>query len=202
MQAYRQTGFPATIVRPSLTYDTVIPVAIGSWKDFTIVERMRQGKKIVVHGDGSNLWTVTHSEDFAKGFVGLLGHQQAVGQSFHITSDEVLTWNQIYQAMAEAAGVVARIVHIPTDFIVFIEPGLEGTLRGDKAVSAVFDNTKIKRFVPGFQATIPFRQGIRRTIQWFDERPERKVFVEANDLMIDRLLRAYGKAYPEALDKT
>jgi nucleoside-diphosphate-sugar epimerase len=193
MRAYRDGGFPATIVRPSLTYDTVIPVSIGSWTDFTIVERMRRGEKIVVHGDGTNLWTVTHSEDFAKGFVGLLAHQQAVGQSFHITSDEVLNWDQIYQAVAEAAGTEARIVHMATDFIVSVEPGLEGTLLGDKAHSAIFDNSKIKRFVPDFQATIPFRRGIRRTIEWFDAKPQRKTIVKENDQMIDRLLKAYGK---------
>jgi nucleoside-diphosphate-sugar epimerase len=111
---YRDDNFPVTIVRPSLTYDTVIPVPIGGWNQYTVVDRMKKGKKIIVHGDGSSLWTNTHAEDFAKGFVGLLGHQQAIGQSFHITSDELLTWNQIHEALAEAAGCKASSISLPT----------------------------------------------------------------------------------------
>ena len=102
-EAFYEKGFPACIVRPSHTYETVIPAAIGSWEDFTLIERMRKGKKIIIHGDGSSLWTMTHSRDFAKGFVGLMGNQSSIGHSFHITSEEILTWNQIYEAMAEAA---------------------------------------------------------------------------------------------------
>jgi len=158
---YRENDFPITIVRPSLTYRTVIPVAIGSWTDFTIIERIRQGKPIVVHGDGTSLWTITHSDDFAKGFNGLLGHQQAIGHSFHITSDELLTWNQIYEAVGEAAGAKPNIVHIASDFICEVgdkngQSWMWGNLWGDKAHSVIFDNTKIKTFVPGFVATIPF----------------------------------------------
>ena len=172
-KAYRENGFPITIVRPSHTYETVIPVAIGSWTDFTLIDRMRKGKKIIIHGDGSSLWTITHSEDFAIGFVGLLGHQQAIGQSFHITSDEILNWNQIYESVAEAAGVELNAVHIASDFICNVadEMGLDwmrGNLIGDKATSTIFDNSKIKTFVPDFKATIPFRQGFKRTIDWFD----------------------------------
>jgi nucleoside-diphosphate-sugar epimerase len=117
MKAYREQGFPITIVRPSHTYDMVIPAAIGSWTDFTLIDRIRKGKEIIIHGDGNSLWVMTHASDFAKGFVGLLGHQQAIGHSFHITSDEVLTWNQIYEAMAEAAGAPLKAVHIATDFV-------------------------------------------------------------------------------------
>lgn len=200
MRAYRASGFPVTIVRPSLTYDTVIPVAIGSWTDFTIVDRMRRGRPVVVHGDGTSLWTITHSEDFAKGFVGLLGQQQAIGHAFHITSDELLTWNQIYEAVADAAGAKADIVHVPSDFIIRVAKTcgmgwMEGNLLGDKAVSAIMDNSKIKRFVPGYQATIPFKQGIRRTVEWFDADPARRVIHDGNNRFLDRVLANYAKAF-------
>jgi nucleoside-diphosphate-sugar epimerase len=191
-RAYREEGFPITIVRPSLTYDTVIPVAIGGWTEYTIIERMKQGKQVIIHGDGTSLWTVTHAEDFAKGFVGLLGHEEAIGHAFHITSDEILTWNQIYQAVADAAGLQARVVHIPSDFIARCEPSLAGTLLGDKAVSVMFDNTKVKRFVPDFKATIPFADGIKRTLAWFEADPARKLVRKETDEMMDRILRSYG----------
>ena len=192
---HRREGFPMAIVRPSLTYDTVFPVALGGWNDFTIVDRMRRGQKIVVHGDGTSLWTCTHSEDFAKGFIGLLGNAQAAGHAFHITSDEVLSWDQIYQTIAQAAGTAADIVHVPSDFIARMEPWQKGNLHGDKAHSAIFDNAKIKRFVPGFQAAIPFRTGIRRTIEWFEEKPERMRIVEANNALIDRILERYEAVF-------
>ena len=121
-----------------------------------------------MHGDGSSLWVVTHAEDFARGFLGLLGNGRAVGQAFHITSDEVLTWDQIYQTIAEALGVEAKIVHIPSDLIARVAPQLAGTLLGDKTWSMVFDNSKIRSFVPGFKATTSLRDGIRRTLAWFD----------------------------------
>jgi nucleoside-diphosphate-sugar epimerase len=191
-RSYRDEEFPITIVRPSLTYDTVIPVAIGGGGEYTIIDRMKQGKQIIVHGDGTSLWTVTHSEDFAKGFVGLLGHQQAIGQAFQITSDEILTWNQIYQGVAEAAGCEAKIVHIPSDYIEHCEPSLKGTLLGDKSWSVIFDNTKIKRSVPGFKATIPFSQGIRRTLAWFEADPARQVIRRETNDMMDKILRMYG----------
>jgi nucleoside-diphosphate-sugar epimerase len=192
---YRKEGFPVTIVRPSLTYDTVFPVAIGSWDDFTLVDRMRRGKKIISHGDGSSLWTCTHSDDFAKGFVGLLGNKQTIGHAFHITSDEILTWDQIYQTIAEAAGVEANIVHIPSDFIAKMVPWQKGNLHGDKAVSSIFDNSKIKEFVPEFQATIPLREGIKRTIEWFEADSTRMKIVEGNNKMMDEVIEAYEKAY-------
>ena len=196
---YREEDFPVTIVRPSLTYETVIPVAIGSWNDFTIADRMRKGLEVVVHGDGTSLWTITHSKDFAKGFVGLLGNQQAIGESFHITSDELLTWDQIYQAVAEAAGTTARIVHIGSDFICRVaesvgQKWLWGSLLGDKSVSAIFDNSKIKRCVPGFVATIPFKKGIRETIEWFEADPVRMKIVEENNRFIDTILAKYREA--------
>jgi nucleoside-diphosphate-sugar epimerase len=198
-QLYREEDFPITIVRPSLTYETVIPVAIGSWDDFTIVERMRRGREVVVHGDGTSLWTITHSRDFAKGFVGLLGNQQSIGESFHITSDELLTWDQIYQAVAEAAGTTARIVHIGSEFICRVAESvgrgwMRGSLLGDKSVSAIFDNSKIKRCVPGFTATIPFKTGIRETIRWFESDPSRMRIVEENNIFIDTILEKYKEA--------
>ena len=192
---YRDKGFPITIVRPSLTYDTVIPLSVGGWTDYTIIDRMIKGGKVVVPGDGTSLWTITHSEDFAKGFVGLLGHQQAIGHSFHITSDEVLTWDQIYQATARAAGVEADIVHVPSDLIVKLYPFHLGNLLGDKAVSAIFDNTKIKTFVPEFKATIPYSIGIRRTVKWFQADPKRMAIQNASNEMIDKILATYNKAF-------
>jgi len=197
-QIYRDEQFPITIVRPSLTYDTVIPVAIGSWEDYTIIDRMKKGKKVIVHGDGSSFWTITHSEDFAKGFVGLLGHQQAIGNAFHITSDEILTWNQIYEAVAEAAGVKANIIHIPSDFICTVaeqegQAWMWGNLLGDKAVSVIFDNTKIKTFVPDFVATIPFKEGIIRTVKWFETDPSRMVIDDGNNQLLDKIIEAYER---------
>jgi len=196
MKAHRESGFPVTIVRPSHTYETVIPVAIGSWEDFTIVERMRKGGTVIIHGDGSSLWTITHSKDLAKGFVGLMGNMQSIGHSFHITSDELLNWNQIYQALAEAAGVELKAVHISTDFICreadkLGQEWMRGNLMGDKAHSAIFDNSKIKRFVPGYVATIPFREGIKTTVEWFDNNPERIRIDEGNNKLMDAILAAY-----------
>jgi nucleoside-diphosphate-sugar epimerase len=176
MKAYRDEGFPITIVRPSLTYgDTQIPLAVNSWaKSYTVVDRMRRGKKVIVPGDGSSLWVTTHNSDFAKGLVGLLDHEQAIGHAFHITS-----------------GVEPQLVHIASDFIAACLPGELGGLTGDKSVSVVFDNSKIKRFVPGYCATMPFACGVRRTIAWFDADPARKqIDTEANAAW-DKLIEAY-----------
>jgi nucleoside-diphosphate-sugar epimerase len=193
---YRKNGFPITIVRPSHTYDTVIPVAIGSWTDYTIIDRMKKGKEVIIHGDGTSLWTMTHADDFAWAFTGLLGHQQAIGHAFHITSDELLSWNQVYEAVASAAGAELKAVHITSDFICDVADGMgwewmRGNLLGDKAVSTIFDNSKIKRFVPGFEAVIPFKQGIKRTVQWFETDPSRMVIDEGNNRFIDTVLKAY-----------
>ncbi len=190
-RAYRDEDFPGVIVRPSLTYDTVIPLAIGSWDDFTMIDRMRAGKQVVVHGDGSNLWTVTHSEDFALGLVGLLGNPATIGHAFHITSDEVLTWDEIWRQCAAAAGCEANIVHVPSETIASMDDFQKGNLLGDKAVSAIFDNSKIKRFVPDFQARIPWRTGIRRTIEWFEAKPSRMRIVEGHNAIHDKILAAY-----------
>lgn len=193
MQAYREEGFPVTIVRPSLTYDRNFPIAIGGRGCYTIAQRLIQGRQIIVHGDGSSLWVATHADDFAGGFLGLLGNGRALGQAFHITSDEVLTWDQIYQTIAEALGVEAKIVHIPSDFIVQVSPQMAANLLGDKTWSVVFDNSKIKRFVPGFQATIPFRDGIRRTVAWFAADERRRRIDEVVHTEMDHILNIYAK---------
>lgn len=198
IEAYRENGFPMTIVRPSHTYDMVIPAALGSWEDYTLIDRMRQGKEVIIPGDGTSLWTLTHSEDFALGFTGLMGNRQSIGHSFHITSDEVLTWNQIYEMMAKAAGVKLKAVHIPSDFICEVADDLgqewmRGNLIGDKANSVIFDNTKIKRFVPGFVAGIPFSEGFKRTIAWFDADASRVwIDKETNQLLDEIILRYKG----------
>ncbi len=193
MAEYRSSGFPVTIVRPSFTYgDTMIPAAINSWtKPWTIVDRMRKGKKIVIHSDGTTLWTMTHNTDFAKGFVGLLGNVQVVGHAFGITSDEVLTWNQIYRAIADAAGAKLNAIYISSDFIAKINPEYEGILLGDKSWCAVFDNSKIKRFVPDFVATVPFAQGTKRTIEWFETEPKRRSVDDEFNQFLDRLIDTY-----------
>ncbi|HLP17085.1 MAG TPA: NAD-dependent epimerase/dehydratase family protein [Bacteroidota bacterium] len=194
---HREHDFPVTIVRPSHTYDNVIPIPIGGWRDFTTADRIRRGRKIIVHGDGSSLWTLTHSEDFAKGFSGLIGHRQSIGHAFHITSDEILTWDQIHQTLAETLGCEARIVHIPSDMLAAVDDRLTGELIGDKVTSVIFDNTKIKRFVPEFTATIPFAQGIKRTIDWFEADAARQMIrQETNDWMdqtIARVERAFSR---------
>ena len=191
--AYREDNFPAVIVRPSLTYDTVIPVALGGWTNYNIIDRLKKGDKIIVHGDGTSLWTITHAEDFAKGFVGLIGHQQATGHAFHITSDEILTWNQIYQAVADAVGVEPNIIHIPSDFICKIDENQTGNLLGDKALSGIFDNTKIKMFVPDYKAVIPFKQGIKSTLAWFDADIKRQVISKETDEMMKKIIMEYEK---------
>jgi nucleoside-diphosphate-sugar epimerase len=201
LRAYREEDFPVTIVRPSLTYgDSQITLAVNSWtKSYTIVDRMKRGKKVIVPGDGSSLWVITHNSDFAKGLVGLLGHQQAIGHAFHITSDEVMTWNQFYRIVAEAAGAEPKLVHMASDFIAKCEPDALGSLIGDKAVSTVFDNSKIKQFVPGFCATTPFAQGVRRTLAWFDTDPERKIIDEDANTRWDKMIDAYESGVQEAL---
>jgi nucleoside-diphosphate-sugar epimerase len=200
LRAYRERGFPVTIVRPSLTYgDTQIPMVVNSWqKPYTAVARMRAGKPVIVPGDGTSLWTITHNSDFARGFLGLLGHQQALGHAFHITSDEVLTWDQVYAAVASAAGAQAQIVHIASDFIAACLPDMTGSLIGDKSVSVVFDNSKIKRFVPGFCATVPFARGIERTLAWFDADPARQQIDAEADRRWDRLIEAYQGSLRQA----
>jgi nucleoside-diphosphate-sugar epimerase len=189
MKAYRDENFPITIVRPSHTYDrTSLPMHGG----YTVVDRMRKGKKVIVHGDGTSLWVLTHHSDFAKGFVGLLGNTHAIGEAFHITSDELLTWNQIHEIIARAAGVTTQIVHVPSDFIAAVDPEWGAGLLGDKSHSMVFDNAKIKRAVTGFSATIPFSQGAREIIAWYDEEASRRVVDKAVDKAMDGIVERFG----------
>ena len=187
-QAYRADGFPATIVRPSHTYDRTSVPFDGGW---TVVDRMRRGKEIVVHGDGTSLWTLTHHTDFARGFVGLLGHPRTIGDAFHITSDDVLSWNQIAEALAAAAGVEARIVHVPSDAIAAADPKWGAGLLGDKAHSMVFDNSKLRGVVPGYLATVPFERGAREIVAWHDEDPARQQVDAHLDGLMDSLIQTY-----------
>ncbi len=193
LEAYRRDGFPMTIVRPSHTYDrTLLPFDTG----YTVVARMRAGKKVVVHGDGTSLWTLTHHADFAVGFVGLLGNPHALGDTFHITSDEWLSWNQIYEIVARAAGAEARLVHVPSDLIAAFDPQWGAGLLGDKSHSMIFDNSKIRRLVPDFQPRIPFWQGAKEIIAWYDADPARRVVDPAADQMQDRIIAAIESIYP------
>lgn len=195
IKAYRQHDFPMTIVRPSLTYDTVVPLPFGAWTHYNHIKRLQQGKPIIVQGDGTSLFTITHASDFAKGLVGLLGLQQAIGHAVHITSDESLSWDQINLAVAQAVGVKANILHIPFDFICHIEPDYTGTLLGDKSHSVIFDNSKIKQFVPEFCATTPFARGIKDTLAWFTEKQERQQFDQKIEDKIEHIVQAYQKAF-------
>jgi nucleoside-diphosphate-sugar epimerase len=186
--AYREAGFPGTIVRPSHTYDrTRIPLE-GKW---TAIARMRAGREVVVHGDGTSLWTLTHHDDFARGFVPLLGHSRTIGEAFHITSDDVLTWDQIAEILAAAAGARARIVHVPSDAIAAADADWGAGLLGDKAHSMVFDNSKLRAVVPGYRAEIPFEAGAREIMEWFDEDPSRQQVDERLDALMDKLIETY-----------
>jgi nucleoside-diphosphate-sugar epimerase len=187
--AYRAEGFPATIVRPSHTYDHTAVPTIGGW---TVIDRMRRGQEIVVHGDGTSLWTLTHHTDFAKAFAGLLGNPRALGESFHITSDEFLTWNQIMGYLADAAGAgEPRIVHVPSDAIAAADAEWGSALLGDMTHSMVFDNSKIRAAVPGFVATVPFSTGVREIVDWYDEDAARRRVDEKFNATADLLIETY-----------
>lgn len=191
IRAYREQGFPVTIIRPSHTYDRTLLPSHGGW---TVVDRMRKGLPVVVHGDGSSLWVLTHHRDFARGFVPLLGLPAAIGEAVHITSDEVLTWDRIYESIANAAGVEAKIVHVPSEIIARFDREWGDSLLGDKTHSVIFDNSKLKRFVPGFAATIPFSTGVHEIIEWYDEDPSRRVldtdFNRLNDTLVEWMTTA------------
>ena len=199
-RANEESGFPVTIVRPSLTYgNSQIPVIVGSWeRPFTIVDRMRRKAQVLVPGDGTAIWTLTHNSDFAKGLVGLLGQESAIGEDFHITSDEALSWNQIYALVGEASGVEPNIVHVPSDAIVAADPTQLGSLWGDKSNSSVFDNTKLRSIVPEFAATTPFAEGIRDTVAWFDAEPSRQTIDDTANALWDRLGAIYTQALGQA----
>jgi nucleoside-diphosphate-sugar epimerase len=195
LRAYREEKFPMTIVRPSHTYDRTLLPPEGGW---TVIDRMRRGKPVIVHGDGTSLWTLTHHRDFAVGFVGLLGHDGAIGESLHITSDEWLTWNQIFQILARAAGTTADIVHVPSDVILAHDANWGAGLLGDKAHCAMFDNTKVKRLVPEYRASIPFARGAEEIIAWYDADPARRVVNQRLDALMDEIIAAQRRALPGA----
>jgi nucleoside-diphosphate-sugar epimerase len=198
MRELREHGFPATIVRPSLTYGpSQIPMIMGNWQNpWTLVDRMQRGQKVIVPGDGTSLWPLTWNGDFARGLVGLLGREQTIGHAFHIVSDEVLTWGQIYVELAHALGVEPNVVHIPSDLIVAYDPSQYGSLIGDKIYSVVFDNSKIKRFVPDFVATVPWTEGVRRSLAWFRADPARQTIDPAANALWDRIIAGYERALP------
>ena len=188
VQAYRERGFPMTIVRPSHTYDRTMVPFDGGW---TVVDRMRRGLEVVVPGDGTSLWTITHARDFAAGFVGLLGKVATLGEAFHLTSDEALTWNQIYEEMARAAGVLPRLVHVTSDAIAAGDPDLGAAMLGDKSHSMLFDNSKVRSVVPDYVARVPFSQGAREIVAWHDADPSRRVVDQRIDALFDALIRTY-----------
>ncbi len=182
--AYRERGLPATIIRPSHTYDQTSLPLNGGW---TTIDRMRRGAAVIVHGDGTSLWVLTHARDFAKAFVGLLGQPQAIGDSFQITSDQVLTWNQITGIMADAAGVIPTIAHVSSDAIATADPEMGAGHLGDRSHSVIFDNSKVKALVPDFVATTSFDEGAREIIDWYDAHPSEQRVDPALDALFDRL---------------
>jgi nucleoside-diphosphate-sugar epimerase len=189
-RAYRDHGFPITIVRPSHTYDPSLVPLEGGW---TQVERMRRGKPVVIHGDGTSLWTLTHARDFARAFVGLFGNPHALGETVHITSDEVLPWNQIATVLGAAAGVAdPAIVHVTSDDLARELPEWGPGLLGDKSHSVVFDNSKIKTLVPGWVATTPFAEGAREIVEWHDADATRRRVDAELDAELDRIVKKFG----------
>ena len=187
----QMNGFPFTVVRPSHTYDrTLLPFQDG----YTTVARMRAGKPVIVHGDGTSLWTMTHHADFAVGLVGLLGNPHALGQTFHITSDEWLSWNQIYQIIAQAAGVQAYLVHVPSDVIAEFNTEWGASLLGDKAHSMIFDNSKIRRLAPDFHPVIPFWKGAQEIMAWYDADVTRQKIDPDMDQVQDALVAVMQRA--------
>lgn len=186
---YRDSGFPVTIVRPSHTYDKTKTVLSGGW---TSLARLIAGKPVIVHGDGTSLWTVTHHEDFARAFVPLLGHARTLGEAFQITSDDVLTWDQIAHTLGAALGVTPRITHVPSDVIAAADPDWGAGLLGDKTHSVIFDNSKIKSVVPGWRAVIPFERGAREIAAWYTADPARQVVNDRLDALMDKLAADFG----------
>lgn len=201
--AYRKNNFPMTIVRPSHTYDERhIPLGVHGKKGFwQVIQRMLENKPVIVQGDGTSLWTLTHNTDFAEGFVGLLGNPKALGEAFHITSDESLTWNQIYQEIAKALHVPLKLYHVTSDFLSAVgkQYDFEGSLIGDKSTTVIFDNSKLKSVVPTFSAKVPFRKGVRLTLEYLEKHPECKVLDAEFDLFCDQVISAEEKAIASLL---
>ena len=193
MQAHVKGDLPVTIVRPSLTYgDRRIPYCMTSGtRSWSLVDRLERGKRVIVPGDGSSLWVITHNSDFAKGITGLMGQDKALGEAFHITSDEVLTWDQIAIQIAEAVGVEPKLVHISSEFISAFRPDAVGNLTGDKSTSVVFDNSKLRSVVPDFKATVSFREGMARTVAYMRANPELQVVETEFEELADRIIAAH-----------
>lgn len=202
MKMYRENGFPVTIVRPSHTYDErSVPLGVhgdkGSWQ---VVKRIMEGKPVIIHGDGTSLWTITHNSDFAKAYTGLIGNIHAIGQAFHITSDESVTWNQIYSIIADELGVELNACHVPSDWLNAVGPyDFEGTLLGDKACTVIFDNSKIKRAVPDFKAAVRADQGIRSTVRYILEHKECQTDDPDFDKWCDKIAETMEKAKADFL---
>ncbi len=194
LRAYREEGFPMTIVRPSHTYDETLLPFDPYGAGYTVLARLLRGQPVVVHGDGTSLWVLTHHEDFAKGFVGLLGHPAALGEAFHITSDEALPWNEVFGAIARAAGVRPRLVHVPSHVIAREHPDWGAGLLGDKAHSVLFDNTKVRRLVPDFRATIPFHEGARQIVAYHQKHAARFSVDPTVNALMDRLAERFAAA--------
>ncbi|MDR2632566.1 MAG: SDR family oxidoreductase [Treponema sp.] len=200
LNLYRDYGFPITIVRPSHTYDErSVPLGVhGKYGSWQVLKRLLERKPVIIHGDGTSLWTLTHASDFAQGFTGLMGNIHAIGEAVQITSDETLTWNQIYETIAGALGVPLKSVHIASDFLAQSGPyNFRGGLLGDKAHSVVFDTTKLKRLVPGFTAKVRFDQGIRETIAYILAHKEQQKDDPEFDEWCDRVIAAQEKALRE-----
>jgi len=198
MFAYLEEGFPVTIVRPSHTYGvTQIPFGVSSWlQPWTVVDRMKRGQKVIVPGDGTSLWVLTWNGDFAKGLVGLLGNSKAVGEAFQITSDEVLSWDQIHLEAYRALGLEPNMIHIPSDLIVAYDPHALGSLIGDKSNSVVFDNSKIKRFVHDYSCEVNWAEGVRRSLAWFGAHPEFQTIDHEMNALWDQVISSYERAFP------
>jgi nucleoside-diphosphate-sugar epimerase len=198
MQAYSKSGFPVTIIRPSLTYGpSQLPLCVNSWEHpYTIINRMRQGKKVIVPGDGTSLWVCTWNDDFAVGLLGLFGNPAAIGEAFHITSDEVLSWNQLFSQTFDSLGLSPSLVHIPADLLAAWDDAYTGTLIGDKINSVVFDNSKIKSFVPEFECKVSWAEGVKRTIAWFDADPGRQSIDHDAELKWDKIISTYEVTFP------
>jgi nucleoside-diphosphate-sugar epimerase len=198
MQTYRKDEFPVTIIRPSHTYGpSQIPLCVSSWQHpWTVISRIKRGNKVIISGDGTSLWVLTWNADFAKGLVGLLGNQKAIGEAFHITSDQALSWNQIYLEVYQALGQTPNMVHIPADLIAVYDEKALGSLIGDKSNTVVFDNSKIKRFVPDFNCEVNWPEGLRRSLAWFEAHPEFQTIDHEENETWDRIVEAYGRAFP------
>ncbi|GHV87089.1 hypothetical protein AGMMS50255_3850 [Spirochaetia bacterium] len=194
--AYRETDFPVTIVRPNWTYNiTTLPFIMTSWKQpWMLIDRLQKGLPIIIPGDGTSRFTITHAADFAEGFVGLMGNQHAIGHAFHITGEEALSWNQYLELIEKASGCKADVIHIATDFIVKVVPALHDDLMGDKTLNFLFDNTKIRQFVPGFAAKIPYAQGIKASIEYLKAHRELQTIDTDYVANYEKILAAYAPA--------